>query len=533
MPENQIFVQNISDVHSWDLLKQGSNGVPLLDFGLTPTNELFSCCHGVEINQKSGTIRIILEPVREFGSAVPLFRREDVLQILGGNVEHPVLSLTSTVEPWSDTDILVTMMHTLHWVQGLLLKESGDEFKKQLPPNLVENLGEIVSNDDTFFIEVGQVEINRREFNDEIIYQFGEVHINIRTNTGEANAPFAKFLSEHLSDIGKQYPILLRLRELAKLCAICEILIDKRRCVQNLKNALDHHTSDIAPLEEIFPHMFSVIKNDEHHVLKELADYRYGRNPPHPIYSEDNVQKEWRMQETRHYHRDSDEGQKDRILEHIREHLRHQDVKRFDQVATHISTRFHVPYHEVRPLIQFYLDKNPSILTRLGKMCCDSLRQKRLKEIVCSFNLELDMIGIKQRSVVESAVSLPKAVGGVSLITKLHYVPTYVCLRENEQIIYLSLRTLKRESPIPQYKQSYHERTIVDKGKESKGIEATDLNANNSSSKGKAQREITSPKTPEKYSQANNSRIWKRRKSAFNPFTSSAQRTVVVILSWI
>lgn len=101
MPENQIFVQNISDVHSWDLLKQGSNGVPLLDFGLTPTNELFSCCHGVEINQKSGTIRIILEPVREFGSAVPLFRREDVLQILGGNVEHPVLSLTSTVEPWS------------------------------------------------------------------------------------------------------------------------------------------------------------------------------------------------------------------------------------------------------------------------------------------------------------------------------------------------------------------------------------------------------------------------------------------------
>lgn len=98
------------------------------------------------------------------------------------------------------------------------------------------------------------------------------------------------------------------------------------------------------------------------------------------------------MQETRHYHRDSDEGQKDRILEHIREHLRHQDVKRFDQVATHISTRFHVPYHEVRPLIQFYLDKNPSILTRLGKMCCDSLRQKRLKEIVCSFNLELDMV---------------------------------------------------------------------------------------------------------------------------------------------
>lgn len=95
--------------------------------------------------------------------------------------------------------------------------------------------------------------------------------------------------------LGKQYPILLRLRELAKLCAICEILIDKRRCVQNLKNALDHHTSDIAPLEEIFPHMFSVIKNDEHHVLKELADYRYGRNPPHPIYSEDNVQKEWRV----------------------------------------------------------------------------------------------------------------------------------------------------------------------------------------------------------------------------------------------
>lgn len=46
------------------------------------------------------------------------------------------------------------------------------------------------------------MEINRREFNDEIIYQFGEVHINIRTNTGEANAPFAKFLSEHLSDIG-------------------------------------------------------------------------------------------------------------------------------------------------------------------------------------------------------------------------------------------------------------------------------------------------------------------------------------------
>lgn len=59
-----------------------------------------------------------------------------------------------------DTDILVTMMHTLHWVQGLLLKESGDEFKKQLPPNLVENLGEIVSNDDTFFIEVGQVSIS-------------------------------------------------------------------------------------------------------------------------------------------------------------------------------------------------------------------------------------------------------------------------------------------------------------------------------------------------------------------------------------
>ncbi|XP_037034591.1 uncharacterized protein LOC119073310 isoform X2 [Bradysia coprophila] len=330
---------------------------------------------------------------------------------------HPFQEFSYWPHSLKGTDYLHTLLHA-----DLLLKEftTGveintlapfdlrpikDGFMQRLPPHLQSLLIPILERHrnpinfspkaNRFWIQIESIECKKGEgsVQEASKHIFGHVTVKVNTHVltrgpdgkykdveekqilDSAENQFARAFTKHYDEIGKYFPVLLRLKELAKIGAIRKHL---GAVLGNSRTSIDALTTRDESSE--------ILKSINHCVETTITSFRdRERNPPHPIYTEEKV----KMDLTEVLRKNNVLGKEflvapgeiDRVKQAIRNNLMEADISRFQFCANELGRCFEIPPDSLKQYIRGWFDRNPTDTSTLQRLCIDGQIQAHLKSM--------------------------------------------------------------------------------------------------------------------------------------------------------
>lgn len=431
-------IAEVENTMGWPLLRTTDGGWKNneefdLNFDEFGDNDVFASCTGYMLNSTNGEFELYFDHGQP--GDLKLFSTNDLAEIFENGIdaafftlENPDPSLNShSFQEFSywppslkGTDYLHTLLHAdlllkefttgmeINTVAPFDLRPAKDGFLQRLPEHLQSLLIPILerhrdpinfgSNAHRFWIQIESIECkaDKSSVKDSIKYDFGSVtatvntHILTRGPDGKyrdakgkqildsAENQFARAFTKHYDEIGKYFPILLRLKELAKIAAIRKhlggILHNGRASIDAF--TLRDETSDI-------------FKNTKLCVEKTITGFRDQEwDPPHPIYTEQRVAVHY-IETLRLNNLLGKEnlidliapGEIDRVKRNIRNDLTEADSRRFRNCANELGRVYEVPSDHLMPHIRGWFDRNSADTLTLEQLCTDGKIQSKIKSL--------------------------------------------------------------------------------------------------------------------------------------------------------
>lgn len=402
-----------------------------LNFDDIPDNDSFTSCKGFELNGKTGEFGIYFDAGQT--DDLKLFTTNDVTEIFQNCIDdafftlenpdpsmnsHPFQEFSYWPKSLKGTDYLHTLLHA-----DLLLKEftTGveinilapfdlrpvkDGFLQRLPMHLQSLLIPILerrrdpinfsSDAHRFWIQIESIECKRVEDCGDAgttKYEFGNVTAKVNTHIltrgldgkfkdkeeqeilDSAEHQFARAFTKHYDEIGKYFPILLRLKELAKIAAIRKKLggvLDSSLTALNALTSKDENSEIVR-----------IIKKYVEETIIGFRDQEWV--PPHPIYTESRVKSN--LTETLRLNNVLGKeyllapGEIDRVTRNIRQNLIEGDSHRFRHCANELGRVFEIPSDHLEPYIQGWFNRNQDHTSTLQRMCEDGATNAKISSL--------------------------------------------------------------------------------------------------------------------------------------------------------
>lgn len=277
-------IDQVEQIMYWPGLTRDEEG--WLPTKPTPLNfrgeERFSRVDGIRFNLETGEMEILLEKAKNPEDA--LFDTEDIADILKLGVpsafftldqadvqlpSHPFQEMKYGPECLSKTNFLATLLHADILLKMLSmrtevsgkapfeLRNAEDGLFKRLPSDLrkkfdsvKEKMPQTAGRVHRFWIEAGELPYSQSQSDDELTYMFGKCEMSVKKHLmrydrdgklidtdkdDEMDSPeakFAKLMTDEYDKLGKYFPELARLGELAKLQAMSLMILNLSKNIE-------------------------------------------------------------------------------------------------------------------------------------------------------------------------------------------------------------------------------------------------------------------------------------------------------------
>eukprot|EP01080_Neovahlkampfia_damariscottae_P010675 gene10675-3296_t len=261
LKNKKINIETIEDLMNWPLLERDLDGwLPPKVMNLNFPNKSFHKINGIELTNTN--VNLLIED-----TGTPLFDSNDISEIFQLGItsaaftldqpselydSHPFQEMKYSPSNISGTMYLGTLLHCDYLLKMMTtqteissrfpfeIKNSSDGFSQRIPRELHEKL--ILKNRSgkahRFWIEIDKLDYQKIEKGDNTKIVFSDVKMKIKKHLLSINekgeyvdakidskddspeALFAKNFTENYDEIGKYFPELLRLKELAKISAV-------------------------------------------------------------------------------------------------------------------------------------------------------------------------------------------------------------------------------------------------------------------------------------------------------------------------